>query len=147
MEWAPGGENTALHASQPSLPWWWPMDSVIPDVAEAEVPYTLLPSHLCADAFTAQEEGPSVASEIPSWRGWHCLSCGQLNAQRFLCSQDCDTCQVGLAFTMSSTLVLTSQHCTDRKWTKGRWRTVRSRSAWHGPECPSCGPDSGGRRM
>ncbi|KAF7793518.1 hypothetical protein EIP86_004632 [Pleurotus ostreatoroseus] len=93
LKWAPGGENVPPGTPQPSSPWWYPSNSMAVDNTEGEVPYTLLPFHLCTDVFAAQAS--SVASEIPSWRGWHCLSCGQLNTQRLLCYQKCDTCQTG----------------------------------------------------
>ena len=88
LEWYSGGENVRSGDLQPLTPWWLPTKYAASGEEEAQLPYILLPYHLCSEAIPGQSP-TSLASEVLPRRGWHCLSCGKLNAQHSLCYQQC----------------------------------------------------------
>lgn len=92
LRWIPGGENMP-EDQQPTHPWWQSKSQHSVSDQQTPTPYSLLPMHLRSD-FADPTSQITVASEVYTRKGWHCLKCGKLNVQRLLCFQKCDKCQV-----------------------------------------------------
>ena len=89
LEWMPGGEDPEGHVTLGSTPWWCSSPSIL-STAEHTAPVpsehgcTILPFRFYSPLTLANGEV----------KGWHCKTCGRLNAQRNFCFQKCAACAV-----------------------------------------------------